>query len=161
VRDALIREWCGYTFNWVCEIVPDKDANGKILEDTPQEQYAKAATSRLHAYGHGAFCRFRIRTTKPEPGVYIINIEDRAMYVGECTDLSSSGRRSRFNAGYGRISPRNCYEGGQQTNCRINTLILESAQQGRRLELWFMPSGERKLVEQRLLRQLQPPWNRR
>ena len=30
----------------------------------------------------------------------------------------------RYNNGYGRISPRNCFQGGQSTNCRVNNLIF-------------------------------------
>jgi hypothetical protein len=54
--------------------------------------------------------------------VYLISVGERAIYVGECRHLAQ-----RFNMGYGTIQPRNCYERGQQTNCRINMLIFEEA----------------------------------
>ena len=42
-------------------------------------------------------------------------------YVGECANLSA-----RFNVGYGNISPKNCFSGGQETNCRLNNLLYEA-----------------------------------
>jgi hypothetical protein len=62
--------------------------------------------------------------------------------------------------GYGQISPRNCYEGGQATNCRINRLVLEHATSGACLLLWFHPTGQSDGVERELIRAIQPSWNR-
>lgn len=77
------------------------------------------------------------------------------IYIGECQNLSK-----RFNdGGYGTIHPRNCFKGGQSTNCRINALILGVAKQGCKIDLWFHASSDRYDVERRPILQLRPRWN--
>jgi hypothetical protein len=77
------------------------------------------------------------------------------MYIGECVNLSS-----RYNAGYGQISPRNCFVGGQETNCRINNLIYGEATHSHKIELWFHQSDHYKSIEAELRKELNPAWNR-
>ena len=61
----------------------------------PQARYAKAATSVLHAYGKGGpFCKFVIPWSFTGAGVYVISLNERVMYVGECQHLAQ-----RFNIG--------------------------------------------------------------
>jgi hypothetical protein len=77
--------------------------------------------------------------------------------------LASSRPSNRFNAGYGRISPRNCYVGGQETNCRINQSVWRAAQQGETIHLWFLLEQNRtrrRAIEAALIRALHPAWNR-
>jgi hypothetical protein len=62
--------------------------------------------------------------------------------------------------GYGIISPRNCFIGGQETNCRLNNLILLAARGGAKLSLWFLPTDEYKGVEHELRASEKPEWNR-
>jgi hypothetical protein len=88
--------------------------------------------------------------------VYVIAVDGKAMYVGETENLTT-----RYNYGYGLISPRNCFKGGQSTNCRINAFILTESSQGRVVELWFTPSTDRKGLESSLIRDVRPPWNRK
>jgi len=146
----------GIHFQPVCEIKLACDSSGKILTDRPQGRYAKASSSRLHRYGSGEFCRFRIPTGWNSPGVYAIVVDSHLKYVGECEDLSF-----RFNAGYGQISPKNCYVGGRQTNCRINKLILEAAQTAVVIRLYFHPTSDHKALESTILNRSEtPPWNR-
>ena len=52
--------------------------------------------------------------------------------MGECANLSV-----RFNAGYGNISPKNCFKGGQETNCRLNNLLYLAAAAGMRIRSGF------------------------
>jgi hypothetical protein len=59
-------------------------------------------------------------------------------------------------SGHGSIHPRNCYRGGQETNCRINNLIHDASTQSGNLLLWFTEIGERKAVENELKRNLRP-----
>lgn len=85
---------------------------------------------------------------------------DAVRYVGETTDLEQ-----RWGAtGYGQISPRNCFVGGQDTNCRINNLLLLETKTGGQFDLWFHPvdgdKNARLSVESLLMASLQPPWNR-
>jgi hypothetical protein len=65
-----------------------------------------------------------------------------------------------MNTGYGLISPRNCFVGGQSTNCRVNALILEAAKQGLRIEILFCETKRRFELEAQILRQLRPEWNK-
>ena len=106
-------------FVMVGEIKADLE-NGKIREYTPQSRYKKYSKSKLHTYGGGKFCHFHVNVGQDE-GTYILTVNKIPYYVGECVNLYK-----RFNSGYGNISPRNCYEGGQQTNCRINKSILKA-----------------------------------
>jgi hypothetical protein len=62
--------------------------------------------------------------------------------------------------GYGNISPRNCYVGGQPTNCRINSLILEMYKRGSQIELLFYETRDRFNIERTLINELNPEWNR-
>jgi hypothetical protein len=85
----------------------------------------------------------------------VLTVDGSASYVGECIQLSE-----RFNArGYGTIHPRNCYERGQPTNCRVNRLVLDAAQAGRKVELWFHETVNRKPLEARLIAHLRTAWN--
>lgn len=146
----------GVHFQLVCEIKPACDSTGQILTDLPQARYSKASASRLHRYGSGEFCRFRIPAGWNIPGVYAILVDSHLKYIGECRDLTF-----RFNAGYGQISPKNCYVGGRQTNCRINTLILEATQAGSTINLYLHPASDHRELESQILNRCdRPPWNR-
>jgi len=100
--------------------------------------------------------RFRIPARLREAGVYLICVNGQIRYVGECDGLSH-----RFDAGYGQISPRNCYMKGQSTNCKINHLILETTRRGLRVKLYFLPATDRKRIEQELRNRFRPSWNGR
>ena len=62
--------------------------------------------------------------------------------------------------GYGQISPRNAYEGGQETNCRINNLILEETKKNNGIDLWFLKTNDYKKIEKLLRLTLNPIWNK-
>jgi hypothetical protein len=144
----------GLQFKPVREIEPVRDAGGRIIKFMPQARYRDAANTPLHQYGTGPFCEFRVDTTCGE-GVYAFVVADEVKYIGECEHLAS-----RINAGYGNISPRNCFKGGQSPNCRVNALILDEAERGHQITLWFCSTRNRKAVEADALRAVQPPWNR-
>jgi hypothetical protein len=144
----------GLEFSLVGDIEPARDTSGRIIEFMPQAKYRDAVTAHLHQYGDGPFCKFRVATTCGE-GVYAFVVEGAVKYIGECEDLAS-----RMNNGYGNISPRNCYDGGQPTNCRVNALVRDEAARGHRITLWFHATHNRKLVEADVIWALQPPWNR-
>lgn len=145
-----------YIFSHVCSIRPVMDSAGAIAQFTPQHLFTKRVDLSLHTYGGGPFCRFRIPNHYRQAGVYVLSLGDEVKYIGECQNLSS-----RYNAGYGLISPRNCYQGGQPTNCRVNNLIYQATIIGQEVELWFFQTDNRKVVEVELIRQLQPKWNRK
>jgi len=106
-------------------------------------------------YGKGPFGKFRIPNNYNVSGVYAVVVEGELKYIGECLNLSS-----RYNMGYGIISPRNCFVGGQETNCRLNNLIYQTANAGRKISLWFMQTKDYKAIERKLRASDPPEWNR-
>jgi len=156
MSDVEQKAWGGKTFDYVCAIVPESDNSDQVRSFMPQTLYAKAASTRLNRYGSGPFCRFHIPKAITREGVYVIARGDQAMYVGLCDNLSS-----RFNVGYGNISPKNCYVGGQSTNCKINTKILQETLNSTALQLWFLQNADKENMEREMIQHLRPPWNGR
>lgn len=145
----------GYDFHHVCDIEPARDADGSVRRIMPQDRYRNARNLPLNTYGAGPFCKFKIKNGFRACGVYVLTVDDQVHYVGECANLSA-----RFNAGYGNISPKNCFKGGQETNCRLNNLIYIAAGASRRIALWFFQTPDYKSVEASLRATLHPAWNR-
>lgn len=155
-----IRRFADRDFTMVGAIEPERSYDGRIVEFMPQVRYSKAATTPLNAAGKGPFCRFRVARQWPYAGLYILTSDGLPMYVGECANLSARWGPSQ----YGAISPKNCYTGGQSTNCRVNNAILLEAVKGASLALWFIAlngsTGERRSAETELIQVVRPPWNR-
>lgn len=141
-----------YDFTYICHLAPDK-VDGKVKPFFPQRSYENRQNLPLHQYGAGPFCRFTIPTVAAE-GVYLICVDGVATYVGECENLDN-----RFNTGYGNISPRNCFVGGQSTNCRINHHIYDAADKSSEIKLYFHDTHARFEVERELIEKLNPAWN--
>ena len=145
----------GYRFAMRKRIQPEKAASGRLRQFMPQTRHAKARTRRLHRHGGGPFCHFSVPGLPPIPGVYALAIEGEAVYVGKTANLAERwGPR-----GYGTISPANCFEGGQPTNCRINSGILLAVRAGQSVEVWTNEEDDPEPVETRLLRCVKPRWN--
>jgi hypothetical protein len=145
----------GLPFEYIDEIVPERGDDGSIEALTPQQQYEGANSTYVHQYGWGPFCEFSISGNWNEAGVYIIYSADEVKYIGESQDIEH-----RFNQGYGSIYPRNCFEGGQQTNCRINSLIRDATTGGKSVFLFGLQTESRAIVEEQLINELTPPWNK-
>jgi hypothetical protein len=145
----------GFLFNHVCDIKPVRAEDGTVQVLMPQERYAKRDLYPLNRYGAGPFCKFKIPATYPYPGVYLLTVGDEVRYIGETNNLSR-----RYNKGYGTISPKNCYKGGQETNVRMNNLIYHSALAGEVLSLWFHMTEDFKAIEVALRLARRAPWNR-
>lgn len=146
----------GYQFEHVCSISPDADADGKPKEYLPQSRYENHDSLPLNRYGVGPFCQFSIpRRWAGHAGVYVLVVNGSLTYVGECQDLAG-----RFNTGYGIISPRNCFKGGQETNCRVNNLVLQARKEGKKIELVFRETRQRHDLEAALVEALSPAWSR-
>lgn len=145
----------GFEFAFVGNIQPMLSVDGAINAHMPQSRYANVRGDPLNRYGAGPFCKFVIPRTYRQSGVYLVFAGDDLKYVGECANLSA-----RFNAGYGNISPKNCFKGGQETNCRLNNLIYVATTGGEALTLWFHPTPDYKAVEATLRSKLRAPWNR-
>ncbi len=144
-----------YDFHRVCQIEPRRTADGSVQEFKPQTAYKNDGGLALNRYGAGPFCRFSIPSNLQFSGCYAILVNSEVRYVGECGNLSA-----RYNMGYGLISPRNCFKNGQETNCRINNLLLQAAKGNSEIALWFLPTEDYKIAERELLQELVPPWNR-
>ncbi|EGD46137.1 hypothetical protein Cpap_0431 [Ruminiclostridium papyrosolvens DSM 2782] len=145
----------GHKFQFVCNILPETDSRGVISELFPQDLYEKKDSVKLHKYGNGPFCKFKIPDCwLGRQGVYAILIDDNMVYIGECEDLLV-----RYNSGYGNISPRNCYIGGQSTNCKINSNILQEIKNGKVIKLFFYETSEMFAVEDDIISRLHPAWN--
>lgn len=150
-----IRRIGEFDFGHVCDITPRRTADGSVEAFMPQARYVNIRRLALNNYGSGPFCKFAIPSSYPVSGVYVISVDDEPLYVGETANLSA-----RFNAGYGNISPKNCFVGGQQTNCRVNSLIFSSTQAGMAVALWFFPTDDYKITELALRSALRLAWNR-
>lgn len=136
-------------------IEPVREPRGAIREDMPQRRYANADGLGLNAHGDGPFCEFSTPGLPSAPGVYAVTVAGAVVYVGISVDI----RRRWGPTGYGRISPRNCFEGGQSTNCKVNHAILFEALAGREIVLWIHETAEPRPLEAELIRRLAPPWN--
>ncbi|MEC5325467.1 GIY-YIG nuclease family protein [Aurantimonas sp. A3-2-R12] len=145
----------GHIFRHICDIEPVRNADGSVQLFAPQDRYAKKDAYPLNRYGAGPFCKFRIPGKLNASGVYVFVIGDAVHYIGECTDLSR-----RLNMGYGNISPKNCYKGGQETNCRVNTLVCQAAMAGQAIDLWFLETADYKIIESTLRAANRTAWNR-
>ena len=122
-----------HLFEYLFYIEPDVNDRGTIKKHQPQSRYKNTNNYPLNKYGKGTFCRFSVPSNYPVSGVYALYVDDELKYIGECVDVSS-----RFNIGYGLISPRNCYLYGQETNCRINKKIYREASRNKKLACTFI-----------------------
>ena len=143
----------GYQFRYLQKIMPDCDKNGKIIKYFPHEKYDNENNLPLLKQGQGPFCHFTIDTSNCA-GVYLWIVDKEIVYIGETEDL-----RRRFNTGYGSISPRNCYKGGQSTNCKMNKLVLDLFEQGKIIDLYFYETKHYKEVEKELLKRINTLYN--
>lgn len=149
------RDFAGYAFERIGPVEPERDSSGAVREFMPQSRYRNARALPLNDHGAGPFCRFTIARGIHRPGVYVITLVGQPIYVGKCRDLAQ-----RFGPqGYGAIQPKNCFVGGQSTNCKVNNLVLQHARQAQDMELWFHATGEPAPVERDVIVKIRPPWN--
>lgn len=144
---------CGYTFTYIQDIIPECDSNGNVKKYYPQNEYDNKSGLPLLYHGKGAFCRFSIEADNL-PGVYLWVIDGQIIYIGE-----TAGLKQRFNTGYGYILPRNCYAGGQSTNCKMNKVVLGNFERGKVINLYFYQTTDYKRVELELLNKIYTPYN--
>lgn len=143
----------GYEFCYLQQLMPECNTSGCIIKYYPQDGYDNKKNLLLSYHGKGTFCRFSINAGD-WPGVYLWVVDNRIIYIGE-----TDGLRRRFNMGYGRIAPRNCYVGGQSTNCKMNKVVLDLYEQGKTVSLYFYNTTDYKQVELELLRKINTPYN--
>jgi len=150
-----MKKLLNYDFEYVLDINPIMDKLGVVKEFFPQEKYINKNSVKLNKYGSGAFCRFSIHPKwSGVYGVYALYIDDILVYIGQAIDFAK-----RFNMGYGNISPKNCYIGGQSTNCKINKLILNSVKEGKIVSLYFHMTPQYNKIEFELIKFYKPKYN--
>jgi len=148
-------------FKRICEVIPKRDENGKVYKHSPTREETniiKHRGKKIHKYGRGPFCKFKIfNGFSGKSGVYMIKVDGVIRYVGKTEDL-----QHRFNAQYGSISARNCYEGGPETTCRINNLIFLELEKIAKVELYFYEVTPATMgnIESYFIETLNPTWNR-
>ena len=145
-----------YIFQFVQELIPEKTLFGKIKTFDPKQHYPKKDSKALNKYGNGTFCRFSIKNPAYDRvrGVYALLDEDGLLYIGQTVNL-----RQRYNDGYGDIQPVNCYVGGQSTNCKINSMVLQKYSSGHHVYLFFYETAEYDRIEHELIEAMNPPYN--
>lgn len=143
---------CGYPFVFVQELIPEQ-TNGKPMLYNPQAQYQNKDHLPLLKHGHGPFCRFHAALPQAA-GLYLWVVDNQIVYIGEACDL-----RRRFSTGYGNISPRNCYKGGQSTNCKMNKVVLQSYMAGTPVRLYIYLTASYKEIELELLGKINTKYN--
>ena len=121
-----------------------------------------------HAYGEGPFAKLKMPPLPGEPGLYLWELDDKIVYVGQ-TRMPLRDRLGPL--GYASITNYNTFarqpgrtNGGQQTNCRINWLANRALASGSTLVIWFRTtraedarSEEASWMEEFGI----PPWNLR
>lgn len=146
----------GQTFHHTVRISPDAGPDGKPLEDMPQQRYHAADSTPLNCHGCGPFCRFSVPGLPAAAGLYAVTVAQELAYVG----IATKSLRQRWGpSGYARIQPRNCFKGGQSTNCKVNHAILLAAREGRAVDLWMRLAEDPRPLEERLIAEFAPPWN--
>ena len=163
VRDEIMLE--KYAFKLTAQIELKINKFGIPLEYHPADRYENKRSLKLNAYGDKPFCRF---TLKPH-GIPDLSLNKAGVYAIAGASVKYIGKTNttlnqRFN-GYGSIQPRNCYEGGQSTNCHINHNVLEDVKARETLWVYFHETQEPDHVEAYLLNSLvatgrRPPWNK-
>ena len=142
-----------YEFHHIADLVPDND-DGIIKTYTPQEQYKGKNNLELLDEGVGEFCSFKLPNSSDVPGVYAWVVDGDVIYIGETKKL-----KARFNSGYGKISPRNCYKGGQKTNCKMNKVVKDYYNNNKIIKIYFLQTNEYKAIEKVLITLLTPKYN--
>ena len=142
-----------YSFSYVADLIPD-NANGKAIAYAPQQRYNNTQNLPLLPEGDGEFCRFCLPGLTAVAGVYAWISKNEVVYIGETRNM-----KYRFNNGYGIISPRNCYKGGQKTNCKMNKVAMNCYNSGAPVKLYFLRTNDYKMIEKELIRSLMPKYN--
>jgi hypothetical protein len=109
----------------------------------------------LNEFGYKSFCKFRIKKNKinQNMGIYFFEYKSDLKYIGSTKQTFIK----RINNGYGNISPRNCYLGGQSTNCKINSNLNLLLHKGdwKDLRFYVLPMTDKEQIistEKRLIR---------
>ena len=148
-----------YEFDYVATIneCVKRDEDGMIYGYNPKDAYDNIKGLALNKYGNSTFCDFGIPSKSQNSGVYALFIDDLEVpvYIGRAANFDS--RWSATN--YAHISPRNCYKGGQSTNCHINSFIYKLIKENRLVKLYFFETPDYVKIEKELIRKYRPEYN--
>lgn len=121
-----------------------------------------------HAYGSGPFAKLLMPALPSEPGLYLWDVDGQIVYIGQ---TRTTLKKRLGPIGYSTISNYNTFarqvdrkNGGQQTNCRINSLANLALAAGRTISIWYrITVAENALrAEAEWMHQFGlPAWNRR
>jgi hypothetical protein len=147
----------GIAFDHASNIDAERDTDGRPRLVTPHVQYVNPRNLPLNKYGSGPFVQLLLHKPPPDPGVYaVIEGNGHVLYIGSARNSLAERWGPR---GYATIHPRNCFVGGQSTNCRINNLILRAITAGSSLCLYMHLSSDPTGIERQLIAAIRPPWN--
>jgi hypothetical protein len=120
-----------------------------------------------HPYSNGPFARLLMPPLPRELGVYLRVVSNQVVYIGqtrtplaEQLGISGNASASTYNA---LARKRGRTNGGQQTNCRVNTLANQAVTAGEGVEIWCRPTeaADAAAIEGQLMRLNRVPiWNR-
>lgn len=119
-------------------------------------------------YGAGPFARLVMPPLPDAPGLYLWQLDGVVVYVGQ----TRTPLKKRLGpAGYASISNYNTFarqpgrtNGGQETNCRVNSLANSALAEGRELVIWYRVTDAASApIEEAawMKRHGMPAWNRR
>lgn len=144
-----------YEFDYI-ETIEIKEKITKEKPEHPAERYKKKNKKNLPLLDEGYldFCKFKLKNAKDLCGVYAWVINNEVVYIGEAMNV-----KKRFNTGYGVISPRNCYKGGQKTNCKMNNVVYKTYAEGNQIDIYFYETKDYKAIEKELLKSITTLYN--
>jgi len=107
---------------------------GAILQSLKHKNDTRY-TDVLNQFGDKRFCKFKIEKNKltENYGLYFFEFQSELKYIGS----TKQSFLKRINNGYGNISPRNCFKGGQSTNCKINSNLNQILEKGGQTDIKF------------------------
>ena len=144
-----------YKFDFICEIQPQRNEKGEVYTYNPSKDYDNKKNVSLNKYGDREFCDFVVKTDRNESGVYALYFDEKLVYIGKAKDFKQ--RWSQVN--YCHISPRNCFVGGQSTNCHINSEICKQTKANNKVYLYFFATPKYSEVEKELICKRNPELN--
>lgn len=146
-----------YEFAFASTLDLRRQPDGTPVLEYPHLRFNNIRNLKPNKHGAGPFVTITLTPQPPkEQGVYAVVVDEtQVTYIGQAANTI----RQRWQTGAAKISPRNCFQGGQSTNCHLNMLIHHSIIEGHRLELFVLLTPDFDLIETGLIAKLQPPWN--
>jgi len=147
----------GYDFSLSSLIDLRRGPDGTPHLDYPHLRLNNTRNLKLNKYGAGPFATPTLTPPPPkEQAVYVVVADStQVMYIGQAANTI----RQRWAMGAAKISPRNYFDGGQPTNCHLNTRIQRAVADEQRLELYVRATTDYDHIERTIIANRQPPGN--